>query len=299
MINKQYLLKNIIISKKIFFKINKFIFNSFLLKFYNQIKYNFKLIIINLFKRNIHLKKNHKLNKRLIVSLTSYPKRFRTLPLVLNSIMEQTVLPDKIILWIENKDKEKLPTTVLNFKGVDIEFCQNGLLSYKKIIPSLKKYRNSNIITLDDDFVYSKKTIEKLVSNSRKFPNDVIANRIHKINVINNYPSSYRLWSRNYMKKTKFAFFTSGAGALFPPNCFYKDVLKKNYFKKLTPYADDIWLNWMVRLNKTNVRFSKIYKNYEYIKIIKGGLYKKNFKNNYNDIQIKNMIQKYGFPFLQ
>ena len=130
-----------------------------------------------------------------------------------------------------------------------------------------------------------------------KFPNDVIANRIHKINVINNYPSSYRLWSRNYMKKTKFAFFTSGAGALFPPNCFYKDVLKKNYFKKLTPYADDIWLNWMVRLNKTNVRFSKIYKNYEYIKIIKGGLYKKNFKSNYNDIQIKNMLQKYGFPF--
>lgn len=297
MTNKPNSSKNIIILKKIFFKIDRYIFNFFILKFYNQIKYNFKLLIINLFKKDTYLTKNHKLKKKLIISLTSYPKRFRTLPLVLNSIMEQTVLPDKIILWIENKDKEKLPSAVLKFKGVDIEFCQNDLLSYKKIIPSLRKYRNSYIITLDDDFVYFKNTIEKLVSISRKFPNDVIVNRIHKINTINDYPTSYRLWSRNYMKKTKSAFFTSGAGALFPPNCFYKDVLKKNYFKKLTPYADDIWLNWMVRLNKTNVRFSKIYKNYEYIKIIKGGLYKRNFKSNYNDIQIKNMIQKYGFPF--
>lgn len=297
MMNKQILSKDITNFKKIFFKLDRYIFNSLILKFYNLIKYNFKLLILNFFKRDISLTKNHKLKKKLIVSLTSYPKRFRTLPLVLDSIMKQTVLPDKIVLWIENKDKEKLPLTVLNFKGINIEFCENGLLSYKKIIPSLRKFRNSYIITLDDDFVYSKNTIEKLVLNSRKFPNDVIVNRIHKINTINNYPTRYRLWSHNYVKKTKFAFFTNGAGALFPPNCFYKDVLKKNCFKKLTPYADDIWLNWMVRLNKTNIRFSGIYKNYEYIKIIKGGLRRRNLKTDYNDIQIKNMIQKYGFPF--
>ena len=211
--------------------------------------------------------------------------------------MNQSILPDKIILWIENKDKKKLPSTVLNFKGVDVEFCENGLFSYKKIIPLLKKYRNSYVITLDDDVIYFKDTIEKLVSNSRKFPNDVIANCIHKIRVKKRYPISYKLWSRNYRKQTKLAFFTGAAGVLYPPNCFYKDVLKKNYFRSLAPYADDIWLNWMAKLNKTNIRFSNIYKNYEYIKIIKGGLYQRNFKNSYNDIQIKNMIKKYGFPF--
>ena len=265
--------------------------------FYNQTKYNLKLLIVNLFKREVNFTKNHKLKKKLIVSLTSYPKRFKTLPLVLNSIMNQTVLPDKIILWIENKDKKKLLSTVQNFRGVDIEFCENGLYSYKKIIPLLKKYRNSYVITFDDDVIYFKDTIEKLVSNSRKFPNDVIANCIHKIKLKNHYPISYKLWPRNYRKQTKLAFFTGAAGVLYPPNCFYKDVLKKNYFKRLAPFADDIWLNWMAKLNNTNIRFSKIYKNYEYIKIIKGGLYKKNFKNSYNDIQIKNMIKKYGFPF--
>lgn len=297
MIKNLKLSKLIYTLKKNFFKIDRYILNSFILKFYNQIKYNLKLYIVNLFKRDVDFVKNHKLKKRLIVSLTSYPKRFRTLPLVLNSIMNQSILPDKVILWIENKDKEKLPSTVLNFKGVDVEFCENGLFSYKKIIPLLKKYRNSYVITLDDDVIYFKETIEKLVSNSRKFPNDVIANCIHKIKVKKRYPISYKLWSRNYRKQTKLAFFTGAAGVLYPPNCFYKDVLKKNYFRSLAPHADDIWLNWMAKLNKTNIRFSNIYKNYEYIKIIKGGLYQRNFKNSYNDIQIKNMIKKYGFPF--
>ena len=289
--------KYIEIFKKNFFKIDRYIFNSLILKIYNHLKYNLKLLIVNLSKKEVNFAKKHNLRKKLIVSLTSYPKRFRTLPLVLNSISNQTVLPDKIILWIENKDKKKLPSTVRNFRGIDIEFCENGLHSYKKIIPLLKKYRNSYVITLDDDVIYFKDTIEKLVFNSKKYPNDVIANCIHKIKLNKNHPTSYKLWFRNYRKQTKLAFFTGGAGVLYPPNCFYKDVLKKNHFKSLAPFADDIWLNWMAKLNKTNIRFSKIYKNYEYIKIIKGGLYQKNFKNSYNDIQIKNMIKRYGFPF--
>ena len=47
----------------------------------------------------------------------------------------------------------------------------------------------------------------------------------------------------------------------------------------------------------TNVRFSGYEKISESIKSIRGGLYKKNIKQNYNDIQIRNVSKKYGFPF--
>ena len=285
------------ILKKTLLKLDRYIFNYFFLRIYNQIKYNIKLFIIKFYRKEIDLKKNHNLNKKLVVSLTSYPKRFRTLPLVLNSIKNQSIKPDEIVLWIENKDKKKLPSQILNFKGIKINFCENGLLSYKKIIPTINKYKNSYIITFDDDVIYFRNSIEQLVSKSKKFPKNVIANCIHKIELINFYPISYKLWKRNYKKQTKFAFFTGTAGVLYPPNCFYKDILKKNYFQKLAPLGDDIWLNWMVRLNKVEITFSKIKKNYELIKTIKGGLYKKNFKGDYNDIQIRNMIKKYGFPF--
>ncbi len=114
--------KYIEIFKKNFFKIDRYIFNSLILKIYNHLKYNLKLLIVNLFKKEVNFAKKHNLRKKLIVSLTSYPKRFRTLPLVLNSISNQTVLPDKIILWIENKDKknylqqyETLGESILNF----------------------------------------------------------------------------------------------------------------------------------------------------------------------------------------
>lgn len=290
MLNLHFLKKNL-------FKIDKLFFNSFLLKSYDFIKYNLKLLTLNVLRKKNSYSKNHYLKKKLLVSLTSYPKRFKTLPLVLNSIINQTVKPDKIVLWIENNDRKKLPSKVLNFKGVDVEFCENNLFSYKKIIPSLKKYKDYYIITFDDDVIYFNDSVEKLVTQSKKFPHDVIANCIHKINLINSLPINYKLWSRNYKKQTKYAYFTGTAGVLYPPNSFHKDVLKKNYFKRLAPLGDDIWLNWMVKLKKNKIRFSLINKNYELIKIIKGGLYKKNVKDNYNDVQIKNMIKKYGFPF--
>ena len=33
------------------------------------------------------------------------------------------------------------------------------------------------------------------------------------------------------------------------------------------------------------------------IKVIKSGLFKKNVKQNFNDVQIKGIIERYGFPF--
>lgn len=281
--------------KKIFY-LDKLFLNSNLLKFYDFVKYNYKLFIISNRKKTIQSKK-HFLKKKLIISLTSYPKRFRTLPLVLNSLINQSIKADKIILWIEKKDKEKIPSQILNFKEIQLEICENDLFSYKKIIPALKKYKNCYIITFDDDVIYFRNSVEKLVKESKKYPKDIIANCIHKIKFINSFPIRYKLWSRNYKKQTKHAFFTGGAGVLFPPNCFYKDVSKKNFFMKITPAADDIWLNWMAKLKGTKIRYSSIKRNYEFIKLIKGGLYKKNVKQNFNDIQIKNIIKKYGFPY--
>lgn len=283
--------------KKNIFVFDKTYFNSSFRRLYNSLKYNFKVWLINFSNKEITNYKKHTLKKKLIVSLTSHPLRFKTLPLTLNSILNQSVNADKIVLWIEKKNKKKLPFSVLNFKGVSIEYCENNLISYTKIIPTLRKYPQSYIITIDDDVIYSNKLIENLVYKSNRYPNDIIANRIHKIRIINKKPAKYNSWHFNFKKDTKYAFFTGTGGVLYPPNCFYKDVLKVKYFKKLAPLGDDIWLNWMARIKGVNVRRSNHEKTSETIKSISGGLYKKNVKQNYNDVQIRNMNKKYGFPF--
>ncbi len=284
------LLKNSIL------KLDKQIFGSFIINTYIKIKYYFKLKRIVLVSSN-HSQKKHNLDKELIISLTSYAPRFKTLPLVLDSIQKQSIKADKIELWIEENDKNNLDTNLLKFKNINIRFCEDDLFSYKKIIPAYRENSDRYIVTFDDDIIYPKDSLECLINKSKDFPNDVIANRVHKIKLNNNSPDKYNNWNHNYKKSDNYIFLTGAGGVLYSPNCFYKDFLNVELLKRICPTNDDIWLNWMIKLNKRNVRFSGITTNYELIKLIKSGLYKINVKKENNDIQINAMINEYGFPY--
>ena len=290
-------MKFIFLKKIVLYIDKKFLF-SLIINSYIDLKYFVKIkkVYLNLNKVNYSIKK-HNLDKELLVSLTSFNKRFNTLPLVLDSIQRQTIKPDKIELWIENKDTKFLSKNILKFKKIDIKICENNLFSYKKIIPALNENQGRYIVTFDDDIIYSKKTLEQLIIKSKEYPDTIIANRVHKIKIINKIPDNYNNWNLNNFENSKLNFFTGVGGVLYPPKSFYKDVIKKELFKKLCPYNDDIWLNWMVKLNNKRIIYSEFNEKFIMIKKIKEGLFKKNVKQNFNDIQIKNMIEKYGFPF--
>ena len=286
-------LKNIII------KFDKKIFGSLIINTYIKIKYYFKLkkIISSISKSKNFDQINHNLEKELIISLTSYPPRFNTLPLVLDSIQNQSIKADKIELWIEENDKHLLNKNIFKFKNINVRFCENNLYSYKKIIPAYRENSDRYIITFDDDIIYPKNSLECLIKKSKEFPNDVVSNRVHRIKLKNHLPDRYNDWFHNFQKTDDFIFLTGAGGVLYSPNCFHKDFLNAELFNNLCPTNDDIWLNWMIKLNKVNIRFSEIKTNFELIKIIKTGLYKINVKKENNDIQINAMINKYGFPY--
>ena len=275
--------------------------NNLINKFLNL--YLFLKYLIQI--RSIKLKKiksNHNLDKKLTISLTAKFERLKYLDLTLKSIIDQSKPPDEIILWIENKYKKKIPKKILKYKklGLKILFCKN-LKSYNKIIHTLKIRKKNYIITLDDDIIYNRKSIEFLIKKAKKNKKAIIANRIHRI-ILNkkNFPISYKYWEWNSTNQTldKFNFQTGVYGVLYPPNCLYKDVLKEKIFKKLSPYADDIWLYWMIRLNKRFVIWSGFKeKNIERIFFDKKNLRRLNISKNYNDRQIKNLINYYGRPY--
>ena len=89
---------------------NKF-FKSSIIISYLKLKYFLKIrrIYASVENFNYESRKKHTLNKELIISLTSYSERFKTLPLVLNSLQNQTISPDNIELWVEEDDKPLLP----------------------------------------------------------------------------------------------------------------------------------------------------------------------------------------------
>jgi hypothetical protein len=64
----------------------------------------------------------HDLEGKLIITLTSYPKRFENLHLVLETLLNQSLKQDITILWLYEKDFDVLPKSVINLikSGLDI-----------------------------------------------------------------------------------------------------------------------------------------------------------------------------------
>ena len=246
---------------------NKF-FKSSIINSYLKLKYFLKIrkIYASVENFNYESRKKHTLNKELIISLTSYSERFKTLPLVLNSLQNQTISPDNIELWVEEDDKPLLPKKIYKFKGVNIKICENGLFAYKKIIPSLKENDDRFIATFDDDIIYPDNSLEALIKKSKEFPNYIIANRVHKIKLKDYLPDEYNNWQKNFTDDNDLNFFTGAGGVLYPPKCFYKDILDERSIMELCPSNDDIWLNWMVKLNNYKIKYSGINKEFTMIK---------------------------------
>lgn len=197
--------------------------------------------------------KSHRLARPLVVSLTSYPARFAILPLTLKCLLSQSVRPDVVALWIAHKDKAALTPEILNLQnhGLTIRFCRD-LRSFKKIIPTLADYKDSYIMTADDDLCYNQNWLEDIVSEFRGDDKEVLCHCAHKIGFgSDGRPLRYSGWERETKsKEASPSIFPLGAGGvLYPPGAFDARVLDEATFTALCPTADDVWLYWMFRLN--------------------------------------------------
>lgn len=254
---------------------------------------------------------NNKVDDGLIVSFTSFPARIKKVHLVVESILRQTVLPSRIILWLS---KEQFPTEdflpykllELRNRGLEIYIKESDLRSHKKYYYTLQKFPNSSLITIDDDILYPTNMIETLLDAHNKFPSAIIARYGSKISVNSKNLKPYREWGKNYVtdQPDKYAFFGSGGGTLFPEGSFPLFTLHKEIFLKNCPLADDVWLNSMIRINDKKVYFLKENKNILFPIVNRGNttLASKNLGEDLNDTQINNVrdyfIKEYNIdPF--
>ena len=243
----------------------------------------------------------------IIVSLTSYSARIYDVFLPIESIMQGSVKPNRIVLWLSKDEfKDDMLPVVLNNqrkRGLEIRYCDD-IRSYKKLIPSLKAFPNSAIITIDDDLIYDFDLVEKLVESYNRDKSSIHANRLNRISFDKNgHLLSYLDWDSSEMMPCsvdEFYFFTSGGGTLFPPNIFTQEVFNKDIFMKICPTGDDIWFNAMARLANTKIR--KAYTRHpngvdfislDYLQSSALSNVNNNPDNCANDIQIKAVFGQY------
>ncbi|CAZ97047.1 MULTISPECIES: hypothetical protein [Zobellia] len=188
-----------------------------------------------------------------IVSLTSIPSRLNTLHLVVKSILNQSMLPEKIVLWLNNDLKNAIPKKLKALIGNRFEIRFSDLTSsHRKLIHSLVAFPEKTIITIDDDLMYRKNLIELLYKEHLKAPKHIIANRTVNLSYDETgNPKPFRQWKNSKKMNDKVMVPIGAWGILYPPNSLHKDATDLDKFMALTPKADDLWFKAMALLKGT------------------------------------------------
>ena len=193
-------------------------------------------------------------HKKIIVCLTSWPKRIKYVSLVINNLLNQSLKADLINLYLSKNEFngfDSLPSKLIKLEKenkVNIIFVEDNLYPHKKYFYAFKEYPNDLIITIDDDLIYPYDMIEELVKNYYKYPKAIIANRTHYM-IFKNDEIKYGdfLNTQDILINTPSMHLlaTAGGGCLLNPRLFDSIVdlmLDENNIKKYALFQDDIWL---------------------------------------------------------
>ena len=261
-----------------------------------------KYSILSLFSRKIGINKQKKRHPSIIVSLTTYPDRFNVVHLAIESLLNQTIKPNKIVLWLSKEEVKKFPLPKRIYKlqkrGVSLKFVNENLRQYKKLIYALREYKDSIIITADDDVIYPKWWLEGLLKTHRDFPNATVAYWCLMIKKDGEKKlKPYISWNDPTIRGPHHNLFPIGVGGiLYPPKCLNNEVFNKKIFLKICPSGDDIWFKSMALLNNTKTVMvkEKVIKFPVIINSQKTALWHINVRQNKNDEQLKKVFDYYN-----
>lgn len=241
-----------------------------------------------------------------IVSLASYSKRLDEVALTIESLMHQTMQPNRIILNLDPSEKNHPLSMAIQRqmkRGLTVNYADTEIRSYKKLIPVLEQYPEAIIITVDDDVLYNYDVVERLFDSYLKNPDKVSALRVHTIKFDKEgKPVSYNDWDMEKVttNNSKHIFPTGVGGILYPPHVLPKEVFNMEVYMDLCKTADDVWFHAMALKNgKSFVKApSKSSRGTDYVMntgVQDIALYNINTgENALNDKQIKAVYEKYG-----
>lgn len=119
----------------------------------------------------------------IIVSMTTWMGRIGNLSHIIELVMGNTMLPDKVCVNLSVEDfpgreedfPEELNKVIERYKEtVEIHWLFNDTRVWKKLIPTLCRYREAVVVSIDDDWEYPDDIIETLYGeycrNGKRFP---------------------------------------------------------------------------------------------------------------------------------
>lgn len=203
--------------------------------------------------------KENRRKYQVIVSLTTYPKRFNSIELCLKSLVLQNEKPDRIIVYLgSDAIGVKLPERVRQFEKFGVEFRydkKNNLRSHKKYYYAMQEFPEAVIVTADDDIIYPPNWLQSLLQSYEKNPNCISARRVHlMVRGKDGKLKKYNHWIDQYRKEfnpSNSLIATGNSGILYPPHSIDDKAFDVDKIRKLCLNADDIWIKCMAILKGT------------------------------------------------
>ena len=249
---------------------------------------------------------------RVIVSFTSFPVpgRLENVNLVIDSMLRQTVRPDKIVLYLAVPEfpGKKLPADLAKYVAensiVEIRWTPHNIRSYKKLVPALADFPDDLIITIDDDLIQPPQLIEKLLESYHRYPRSVSSCRTCRVYTKSGRIKKYKKW--RFFKKKRVLLYgraprmrnvaTTGGGALFPPRVLHPDVSNMELFTDIAPTNDDLWFWAMVVRNNVGTAVAHQFLELNVIEDSQTerlARINNNKMNSQNDRAVKKLFEKY------
>lgn len=194
-----------------------------------------------------------------VVSLTSYGRRVLDVCFAIESIMQQSWKPNRIVLWLDPDDVRNLPEALVRQqkRGLEIRERNPFLRSYNKLLPMLDDAPDAAIITIDDDAVYDFDLVERLIKAHKANPRAIFSAMSHEMTRKGNGQlAPYNDWNTTSVQpgdETPFTFFMGGSGTLYPPKSLDPRVKDASAAMRCAPTADDVWFNVAARAHHTPV----------------------------------------------
>lgn len=227
-----------------------------------------------------------------VLSLTSHGKRLETVFYTIESIRRGDVKPSRVILWLDNEDKNNLPDTLkrLQKAGLEIYYSKN-IGPHKKYYHYLQENEDFNkpLVTADDDVIYPPDWLKGLVDAYRSNPSVIHSYRTYRMRLFDGKFIPFKDWRKRGSQTPSHLNFISGvSGVIYPPEFleYLKDV--GDGFLSTCPTSDDIWLT--VHALRSGFKIAQVDTHPKTFKTIPGsqviGLHHKNVFKDGNHFQL-------------
>jgi len=236
-----------------------------------------------------------------VVSLTTIPERVPRVIYTVESLLRQTLQPDRLILWLDVTLRNKFLGLLQKQtrRGLEIRLVED-IGPHGKLIHALKEFPESRIVTADDDALYPKFWLAELLAAHEREPRAITCHRAHRMLTDRTGKLlPYRQWgwlAQGYMGPSLWLFPTGVGGVLYPPGSLSPEVFNHDVFQRICPKADDIWLKAMSLLN--NVRCQKVRPYSKEWPLVLGtqqkALGSQNVDSGQNDVQLRAVFDHYN-----